>query len=167
MSMSSEDRKKLTFGGLGIPPLPPPPGATTAVEAVEAVEVAEVPIPPEPPSCLVAEPPAVVTGSVPGTERLKRPAAQAAIRALVDRAIKPRKNESVYSLECRRAYTARAIELWAAAWQDADYIIGRAAMSLGVAPGNVPTMWKRLKLTRGRLNTVLQRGNNADDEAED
>lgn len=95
------------------------------------------------------------------------PTLQAVLRDYVEKSIKPRRGESVYSYECRKASSARGIELWMLAVQDSEFNVSRASMLLGISPGNTPAMWRRLKLTRNRLKNLLQRGNDGSNGKDD
>lgn len=86
------------------------------------------------------------------------------IRAHVDKIVKLKKNESIYSFECRKAAVARAVELWVDAWRATEGVPSRAAMELGISPSNVPKTWLRLGLNRKRLNSLLRSHDNGSHE---
>lgn len=62
--------------------------------------------------------------------------------------------ESLYGFRLREAAFDAAIDLWIDAWTSSGAMMSRAARSLGIAPTNVPQIWKRLGLSADLLNRL-------------
>jgi len=62
--------------------------------------------------------------------------------------------ESLYGFKLREAAFNRAVDLWIDAWVASGAMMSRAARHLGIAPNNVPQIWKRLGLTAELLSKL-------------